>query len=1189
MRADLQESPVSTRVEGGSVTLPRRFSQLRLSALGLLCAVLLLAGSAESQVSVLTEHNDSMRTGRNLQETTLTTGNVNPTQFGLLFSHAIKGETFAQPLYVPNVTMANNLGKHNVVYVATYNDMVYAFDADSNGGIDAAPLWSVNLLTSGTPSGATYSNNTGVEGTPVIDPSTNTIYLVSSESQNGTDLYRLHALNITSGAEKFGGPVQITATVPGTGTGSSSGSLTFNPLYQWQRPGLLLQNGVVYIAYGSVNDNGPWHGWLFSYSAGTLKQLSAFCTSPSGSAGGIWMGGAGVAGEVVDAVNKPYGRLFLTTGNGTYSIGSPTVTGQPYSNPANQYGMSVLDLDLTNGVPTVEDVFTPYNESRLDEQDGDLGSGGPMLLPTTTLSSGKTLNPLVQIGKSGMIYILDRDNNNDGSNNTATAYSPAGLGGFNAGGDQVVQELQTPISGVQGWGAGVWGAEAYWYGNLYVGGTNPGASNALAAYSIVDGALSTAPTSTSSEQFGYPAPTPSVSSNGSANGIVWVLDSSAYIGGGPEVVYAYDARNLANLLYSSNANVSRDSPGPATRSAIPTIANGKVYVPASSQFSVYGLLGNELTTPAPVIGPTSGTFSGSQTITICFNAACTPVSGGTIYYTLDGSIPTGSSSVYKGPFSISSSLTVTAIASVTGQLQSTTASVIYSSTSNAANPVFSPAPGTYSGPQTLSLTSATSGATIYFTIDGTTPTASSLQYTGPIYVGASETVNAIATAPNLSPSAVVSGAYTITPVYTFNFSNGFTTAQSSGLMTFNGSTDLDDFRLQLTNGGNNEAGSAFYTTPVNVNAFTTDFTFQLSNPVADGITFTIQGVGPTALGSNGGGLGFATIQNSMAIKFDLFSNDGEGPNSTGLYTRGNWPTMPAIDLSSTPIDLHSGNYIDAHITYDGTTLTMTLTNPISLASWSYSWTVNIPSLVGGNSAWVGFTGGTGLTTSSQKITSWTYVAGTPALPNYPVGFDIGMMTGAGAWINGTSLQLTSGGMNEVNGSFYYLPVDTETFTSTFDFTVNAAGANALGDGFAFVIQNSSPTARGSAGAGLGYAGIPNSVAIGFDIFNQAGEAGTSTGVYVNGIVPTQSNPSTSAGIVFNTGDRINVQVTYDGTTLTWRLEDKSSPDPEVYQGKQAINIASIVGSNTAYMGFTASSVNGVAVQDILDWTCSNNP
>jgi len=213
--------------------------------LGLIGLLLCPAGSARGQVSVLTEHNDTMRTGQNTQETILTPANVNPTQFGLLFSHAVTGEIFTQPLYVPNVTVAKDQTAHNVIYLATMSDIVYAFDADSNGGVDAGPLWQANLFAIAPPSpGTTYNTNTGVQGTPVIDPTTNTMYLVSSESFNGTDLYRLHALDITSGAEKFGGPVQISATVPGTGSGSSAGSLSFNPLYQWQRPALLLQNGV---------------------------------------------------------------------------------------------------------------------------------------------------------------------------------------------------------------------------------------------------------------------------------------------------------------------------------------------------------------------------------------------------------------------------------------------------------------------------------------------------------------------------------------------------------------------------------------------------------------------------------------------------------------------------------------------------------------------------------------------------------------------------------------------------------------------------------------------------------------------------------------------------------------------------------------------------------------------------------
>jgi len=1179
MRRLQNSSPVFSTARQAVSQQSRRFGRLWPVACAVVCGAAVSAASAAAQVSVLTEHNDIARTGQNTQETILTPANVNPTQFGKLFSHVVAGETFAQPLYVPQVKIAKNKGTHNVVYVATYEDYVYAFDADSNGGIAAAPLWQVDLLTNSTPAGVTYASNSGVQGTPVIDPATNTMYLVSSESQNGVDLYRLHALDITSGGEKFGGPVQVAGSVPGTGSGSVGGVLAFDAQYHYQRPGLLLLNGVVYFAFGSVNDNGPWHGWLFSYSAATLKQLGVFCTSATGTAGGIWMGGAGLAAEVNDP-SKPYGRMFLATGNGSYAIGAPTKSGQPYSGAANQYSMSVLDLDLTNGVPTVQDEFTPYDEALLDSQDGDLGSGGPILLPAQTLASGKTLNPLIQIGKSGMMYILDRDDNAAAT----TAYQPAGLGGFNASADHVVQEVQTPETGAQGWGAGVWGTEAYWNNTIYYGGTNPGASNALAAYSFVNGALSKLPTSVSNEQFSYQAPTPSVSANGATNGIVWVLDTHAYVGGGAEVLYAYDATNLANLLYSSNAEVARDAPGAATREAVVTIANGKAYVPAAYQFSVYGILGTVPTAPAPVIGPTAGTFSGSQQITIT-----DAVAGATIYYTLDGSTPTSSSAVYAGPFKIYSSETVTAVASPTGYLQSAPSSAVYSSTSNAANPVFSLAAGSYSGAQRLTITDATKGAAIHYTVDGTTPTSASAVYAGPISVPVSETVQAVATAPSLLASTVVAAAYTINPVYTLNFSQGFAQAQSSGQMKFNGSTDLDDFRLQLTNGGTFEAGSAFFATQVNIQEFTTNFTFQLSNPVGDGFTFTIQGDGPTALGGYGSGLGYATIPKSVAIKFDLYSNQGEGPNSTGLYIDGAVPTIPAVSLVGSPVDLHSGDYINAQITYDSIDLTLTLTNPISGGSWSYSWPIDIPATVGGSTAYVGFTGGTGKYASSQKLTSWTYVAGMPALPNFPAGFDgIGLYS-QGVGVSGGALELTNGA-GETNAAFYGSPVDIEAFSTNFNFTINGNAADTLADGFALVIQNSGPHALGSSGGGLGYAGIPNSVALKFDVFNNSGEGSDSTGVYVNGAPPTvPSIDLTSYKVLIGSGDTINAQVTYDGTTLAWRLQDLSTPNPRVYQGEKTINIPHTIGGNTAYIGFTASSGDGYAIQKILDWTFSSTP
>jgi hypothetical protein len=965
--------------------------------------------AAEAQVDVLTAHNDIARTGQNVNETILTPSNVNSTQFGRLFTRPVNGGAFAQPLYVSQLSIGN--ATHNVVFVATTADMVYAFDADSNGGDSANALWQTNLLTNTTPSG-TLSINNGVWGTPAINLANQTMYLVSSEYQGSAQIFRLHALDITTGAEKFGGPIQIQAAVPGTGSGSSGGTLTFNPAYQLQRPGLLSLNGVVYAAFGSNSDQGPWHGWLFSYyvdgSTQTLTQDDVFCTSANASGGGIWMSGAGLAAEVYNSA-RPYGRMFLTTGNGSYSASSP------YSSTMS-YGMSLLDLDLTDGVMTVEDEFTPFNEAALDSQDGDLGSGGPVLLPTQTLASGKKLNPLLAIGKSGMFYILDRDNNTDGSNNPSTEYSPAGLGGFNATADKVVQEVQTPLTDGFSWGAGVWGAEAYWNNNIYSSGTNVADStppyntlgNSLTAYSFVNGVLSSAPTSRSVEKYYYPGATPSVSANGTADGIVWAIKTGDYTA--DAILLAYDANNVGDTLYSSSTNPSRDDPGVAESYAVPTIANGKVYVGAVGNLSVYGVLAGTPTASAPVISPGSGTFSSMPTVTITDGVA-----GATIYYTTDGSTPTTSSQIYQSSFQPAANETITAVSSATGYLLSPPASATYLSTTTPANPVFSLAAGTYTGTQALTITDITPGAVIYYTLDGGAPRSASAVYTQPLSISTSETVQAVAIAPGPYLSSVESVTYTIQPAGTINFSNGFTLAD--GPMQFNGSTDLDDFRLQLTNGGQNEAGSAFYATPVNIQQFTTNFTFQLSNPNGDGITFTIQNNSPTALGASGGSLGYAGISKSVAIKFDLFNNQGEGVDSTGLYTDGAVPTVPSINLSGTGINLHSGDFINAALTYNGTTLTMTLTDGITLATWSQSFTINIPAIVGGNTAYVGFTGGSGGLTSSQKLTAWTYVPG-PPLPSYTAGFAPGSMTlNGGATYNGTALELTDGGQNEARSAF----------------------------------------------------------------------------------------------------------------------------------------------------------------------------
>jgi hypothetical protein len=1107
--------------------------------------MLALSYRAAAQASVYTAQGDITRSGQYLSETILTPANVNAATFGKLFSQPVAGTVQAQPLYVANVTVPG-LGPHNVLYVATTSDYVYAFDADNNGGANANPLWSVFLANSGAPAGQ-YQTVLGVLGTPVIDPATNTMYLVSSESQAGAPLFRLHALDITTGAEKFGGPTLIQASVPGTGSGSVGGSLTFNASMQRQRPGLLLLNGIVYLGFGSNNDNGSWHGWIMSYNAATLAQISVFCTSANGSGGGVWMGGSGLAAEVNDPA-KPYGRMFFSTGNGSYSASVP------YGN-AMSYSMSVLDLDLTGGVLTVQDEFTPFNQAALDAQDGDLGSGGPILLPPMTLASGQTQSALMEIGKSGDLYLLNRNN----------------LGGFNVGGNQILESVQTPEGTYESWGYGVWGATAYWNGNLYLGGTTPGSTNSLLAYSFSNGQLSPTPTSQSAYQFDYPGPMPSVSANGATNGIVWVLGlPTGY------TLLAYDATNLAKQLYSSQTNKSRDSPGTNVAFTHPVIANGKVYVGGSSVVSVYGLLGAAPTAAAPVFITPATSFSGTVSVALADDTA-----NAQIYYTTDGSMPTVNSALYAGPIPICATTTITAVASAPGNLQSAPVAATYSALANAANPAFSLAAGTYAGTQTVALSDSSAGAAIYYTVVGSTPTPAYTLYTQPITVPVSETVQAYATAPNLQPSSVVSAAYAIQLPYAFNFSQGF--AQAQGPIQFNGSTGLDDFRLQLTNGGLNEAGSAFYATQLDTSSFTTDFVFQISNPVGNGMTFTFEKGLPTALGGTGSGLGYSGINHSLAIKFDVATPVGAGQNSVGLFANGTMPTTPSIDLTGTGINLRSGDQFEAHLTYDGTVLNLTLTDVLTLASWSHAWTINIPATIGGPHAYVGFTGGTGAGSSSQKVTAWSWLQGLPVVPNFPAGFDTTELIQNGGPVVGTALEVAYGGQNFANAVYFATPVGIDTFTTDFDFTVARGSTSTLGEGFTFVIQNQGKNAVGGAGSSLGYGGIQNSVAIKFDVYNNAGEGANSTGLYIDGAPPTVPSVNlTGTGIVLSSGHSIHCHITYNGTNLTLTLTDNVTA--ATWSNSFPVNIPATVGANSAYIGFTGGTSTATAIESILDWT-----
>lgn len=396
----------------------------------------------------------------------------------------------------------------------------------------------------------------------------------------------------------------------------------------------------------------------------------------------------------------------------------------------------------------------------------------------------------------------------------------------------------------------------------------------------------------------------------------------------------------------------------------------------------------------------------------------------------------------------------------------------------------------------------------------------------------------------------------------------------------NGSAVLDASGLHLTNGGRSEVGSAFSKTLLNIESFTTDFTFQLKG-AADGFTFVIQNNGPGSLGRAGGGLGYAEIPRSLAIKFDLHDNAGEGPNSTGLYTNGTYPSTPAISLNDTGIDLHSKDTFKAHITYDGVNLTLTLTDKVTLASWSYFWPIDIPDdVVIGSSGYVGFTGASGALTSTQTITAWTYQAGAPA-PNYPAGFinPVGLSINGTAQVKNTALQLTDFGSNEAGTVFYTIPQNIQAFTNDFFFLMLDPNA----DGLTFTIQNNDPNAIGGSGSGLGYFDIPKSVAIKFDIFNNAGEGGDSTGLYLDGARPSVPAIDLSGtGIDPRNSDSIKVHMTYDGANLTMTVTDALLSAK--WSHSWPVDIPATVGGNTAWVGFTGATGHGYSKQLILLWT-----
>jgi len=994
---------------------------------------------SQAQVAVLTQHNDNLRTGANLNETVLNTTNVNVTRFGKLFARDVDGEVYAQPLYVPNLAIPGQ-GTHNVIFVATMNNSLYCFDADDPA--QSTPLWQKNY---GTPvpvgdiqSISDVSVKVGILSTPVIDPATGAMYLVHrNKNANNTYSQWLHAVDIATGNERANSPVEITGTL---------GGIAFNPRRSNQRPAITLANGNVYVAWSSHNDIGPYYGWVMSYHKTTLQRLAHFNASATGNMAGIWMSGQGLT---VDES----GNLYCITGNGTFD---KNTGGQSLGN-------SVIKL---NADLTLASWFTPFNVNDLNARDDDLGSAGVLAIPGT--------NHILAGSKEGKLYLMDR----------------ASLGGFTPGSDNVAQSFR-------GFNSHLHGSPIYYNGQngqvIYIWSE----MDNLKAYKYENGRLLSTPIATGTTRVadGMPGAMLSLSANGTTAGtaLVWAsspLNANANNAVVEGIFRVYDANTITNdgngvprlrELWNSKQNAARDNIGKFAKYVSPTIANGKVYmasfginsaqIGATGQVVVYGLLANPGAPGTPNglaaiagdrrVGLTWESVGGADTYTIRRSTKSggpyrvlrrgltrplyidTFVSNGfKYYYVVSATNPAGEGTnseqvmaipTKKSTGSVLSSIADAYVRSGGG------ANINYGGDAQLIVKVDPPdlsrntfvkfdltevkkypssvklrLYGSREGTNSASQDSVYAVANTTWTEGGitwnnqpalgaklaTTTVRSQLAYYEwdvTAYVqsefAAGRKIVALAVKMDVLPAdglrdnfyskeagtnpprlALASGGESS---FLIDFSQGFTGAQG---MTLNGSSVWSGSRLRLNDGGGGQASSAFWNTPVPVASFRTTFQFQLTNAQADGCAFVLQNNAPTALGGPGGGLGYgpdpgvnaASIPNSVCLKFDLYNNAGEGNNSTGVFTGGVSPFAPANDLNGTGIDLHIGNIFRADVTYNGTQLTVKITDTVTNATVTHNYTVDIPATLGATTGYVGFSGGTGGLTAIQEILTWTY-------------------------------------------------------------------------------------------------------------------------------------------------------------------------------------------------------------------------
>jgi hypothetical protein len=505
-----------------------------------------------SNADVVTYHYDAMRSGANTNETVLTPANVNSTKFGLLGSFTVDGKVDGQPLYLSNVSISG-VGTKNVLYVVTEHDSVFAFDADSVSGATTTSLWKTSMLQSGeTPSDdrncGQVTPEIGITSTPVIDRTRNAIYVVAvAKTSAGAYVHRIHALNLTTGAELFGGPTTVTATYPGTGANSTNGTDTFDPKQYNERPALLQVGATIYTTWGSHCDDGPYNSWVMSYSADTLKQTNVLNLVPNGEEGGIWMAGAGPAADAS-------GNVYFIIGNGDFDT-TLTSAGLPSQGDCGNCFVKLAPAPKM----ALLDYFTPLNTVSESNADIDFGSGGPLLLPDLKDSAGATHHLAVGIGKDQNIYVVDRDS----------------MGKFNSAKNAIYQQISGILPDAYD------SSPIYFNNTVFLGGvTNP-----IMAFPIANAKLATTPSSQTADKFSYPGAMPVISASGTTNAIVWAVENATN-----GVLYAYDATNLATKLYdSTQAPNGRDTFAP-NKYMTPMVTHGKVYVGTPNSVAVFGVL-----------------------------------------------------------------------------------------------------------------------------------------------------------------------------------------------------------------------------------------------------------------------------------------------------------------------------------------------------------------------------------------------------------------------------------------------------------------------------------------------------------------------------------------------------------------------------------------------------------------------